>query len=63
MESILLILYLLGCVVCGIMGRKTVFGFVGHFLVAVVITPLGDFVIQAITRPSARLSEKPSKSR
>lgn len=56
-------LYLLGCVVCGIMGRNTVFGFVGHFIVAALITPLGDFVIQAISRPTERLREKLAKLR
>lgn len=45
------ILYLMGCAVTGFMGRHTVFGFVGHFLLSIVITPLLDFLILAISRP------------
>jgi hypothetical protein len=36
------------------MGRKTTFGFTGHFLLALFLTPLLDFLIQTVGRPSAR---------
>ena len=58
MFFLLVLLYLLGCVTCGIMGRNTTFGFMGHFLLALILTPLVDFVIQAVGRPSARMVEK-----
>ncbi|WP_298371476.1 hypothetical protein [Azospirillum sp.] len=51
-------LYITACVVCGVMGRNTVFGFMGHFLLALFLTPMVDFVIQAVGRPSARLRDK-----
>lgn len=46
-------LYVLSCAICGFMGRKTSFGFIGHFLLAIFITPLLSFIIQAITRPGS----------
>lgn len=58
MHLILLIIYLLACIVCGMLGRKTSFGFLGHFLLAVFITPIGDFLVQIIARPSRELREK-----
>ncbi|MBS1180393.1 MAG: hypothetical protein H6Q99_273 [Proteobacteria bacterium] len=51
MMIILGLLYLTGCAVTGFMGRHTVFGFVGHFLLSIVVTPLIDFLILAISRP------------
>ncbi|MFV3127395.1 hypothetical protein [Niveispirillum sp. KHB5.9] len=51
MLLIVLVIYLLACALCGFMGRKTAFGFIGHFLLAIFITPVASFVIQAITRP------------
>jgi hypothetical protein len=44
-------LYLIACTVCGIMGRKTRLGFIGHFALAVLLTPLVGFVILAVARP------------
>lgn len=58
MLFLFLILYLLGCATCGIMGRNTTVGFMGHFLLALILTPLLDFVIQAVGRPSIRIVEK-----
>jgi hypothetical protein len=58
MPLIIFVLYLAGCVVCGIMGRNTTFGFMGHFLLSLIFTPLIDFIIQALGRPSARMLEK-----
>lgn len=46
-------LYLAACMVCGIMGRNTTLGFVGHTLLALFITPVADFIIQALGRPTA----------
>lgn len=58
MPIVLSSLYLMGCLVCGIMGRNTTFGFMGHFLLALLLTPLVDFVVQAVGRPSVRMVEK-----
>lgn len=52
MPVVVLILYLAGCVVCAVMGRNTTIGFVGHFILAALLTPLLDFLIQAVGRPS-----------
>lgn len=48
---VFIILYLSACVVTGMMGRHTVFGFVGHFLLSILITPFLDFLILAVSRP------------
>jgi hypothetical protein len=58
MLSLFLAIYLLACAVCGVMGRNTTFGFVGHFLVAFFLTPVLDFIILAVARPNARQREK-----
>tara|TARA_R110000868_G_scaffold243100_3_gene498965 strand:- start:36062 stop:36274 length:213 start_codon:yes stop_codon:yes gene_type:complete len=58
MQLILLVIYLLACLVCGMLGRKTSFGFLGHFLLAIFITPIGDFLVQIVARPSRELREK-----
>jgi len=58
MPIVLSSLYLMGCLVCGVMGRNTTFGFMGHFLLALLLTPLIDFVILAVGRPSVRMVEK-----
>ncbi|HBN47989.1 Na+-transporting methylmalonyl-CoA/oxaloacetate decarboxylase gamma subunit [Thalassospira sp. MBR-102] len=58
MHLILIVIYLLACIVCGMLGRRTSFGFLGHFLLAIVITPIGDFLVQIVARPSRELREK-----
>lgn len=60
MPVVILILYLAGCVVCAAMGRNTTIGFVGHFILAALLTPFLDFLIQAVGRPSlsARAKER-----
>lgn len=58
MPLIVIFIYLFACAVCGFMGRNTTIGFVGHFLLSIVITPLVDFLIQALGRPSARYLDK-----
>lgn len=58
MPLVMVTLYLLACVVTGIMGRKTVFGFMGHFFLSIIITPVIDFVIQAIGRPNREIRKK-----
>ncbi|MDQ2102297.1 hypothetical protein [Azospirillum isscasi] len=58
MPLILVTLYLLACLVCGIMGRNTTIGFIGHFLLAFFLTPPVNFLVQAVGRPSAREREK-----
>ena len=58
MFMFVIVLYLLGCVVCGIMGRKTAWGFLGHFFLALVITPFGDFFVQLAGRPASEIRRK-----
>ncbi|MDR3374535.1 MAG: hypothetical protein P4L98_12480 [Ancalomicrobiaceae bacterium] len=58
MPLILIVLYLLACGLCGWMGRNTTIGFMGHFLMALFLTPLLDFLIQAVGRPSTRMLDK-----
>ena len=58
MHLMIIILYLLAAVVCGLLGRKTSFGFLRHFILAVVITPIGDFLVQIVARPSRDVREK-----
>lgn len=58
MYFINLVLYIAACALCGIMGRNTTVGFIGHFFVALLLTPLVDFIIQLLGRPSALLREK-----
>jgi hypothetical protein len=55
---ILIALYLLACAVCGVMGRNTTWGFMGHFFLAIVITPIGDFLVQIAGRPSRAFRDK-----
>ena len=55
MPLIVTFLYLLACAICGLMGRTTAFGFMGHFLLSLVITPLGDALVQMAGRPSREI--------
>lgn len=50
-------IYLSLCVLCGIIGRNTTIGFMGHFLLSIVLTPILDFLIQAVGRPSVRMRD------
>jgi uncharacterized membrane protein YhdT len=61
MIIVLGLLYLSSCCVTGFMGRNTVFGFAGHFFLSVLITPLLDFLIQAIGRPNQDMRRKIEK--
>jgi hypothetical protein len=58
MLMVIIVLYLLGCLVTGIMGRKTVIGFLGHFFLSVLITPIFDFLIQVVARPNRDIRRK-----
>lgn len=58
MPIISVLLYLCACVVCAIMGRSTAVGFWGHFLLALLVTPLGDLVIQLVGRPCRRIRDQ-----
>ena len=58
MPFIVLVLYIAACAVCGIMGRNTTIGFLGYFFMALLLTPVVDFVVQAVGRPNARLRDK-----
>lgn len=65
MPPALILIYLVLCAYCGLMGRKTAIGFIGHFLLAVIITPLGDILVQLFGRPSRdirrRLEDMPGE--
>ncbi len=58
MIVILIILYLIARGLTGFMGRHTTFGFVGHFFLSIIITPILDFVIQLIARPNREIRRK-----
>lgn len=60
---IIVVLYLIGCVVTGFMGRNTAWGFLGHFFLSIVITPIGDFLVQRAGRPSRAMLKKLARSR
>ena len=61
MQPILILIYLAGCLVCAFMGRKTAFGAVGHFWLAVFLTPILGFAIQAVARQSRGALARPSR--
>jgi hypothetical protein len=63
MSLIALALYVIACAVCGIMGRNTTIGFLGHFLLAFILTPLIDFIAQAVGRQSAQVRDELKASR
>lgn len=56
--TIIIVLYLLGCVVCGFMGRNTVWGFFGHFFLAALVTPIGGFLVLLAGRPSREIRQR-----
>lgn len=58
MQVVIVVLYLLACVVTGVMGRKTVIGFLGHFFLSILITPVLDLLIQVIARPNRDIRRK-----
>lgn len=56
MSIIVLILYLIACAICGLLGRTTTFGFMGHFIVALLLSPIFDLLILIACRPISRNS-------
>lgn len=58
MPAVMILLYLIACVLCGLIGRNTAFGFTGHFILSLFITPIGDFLIQLIARPSREIRKR-----
>jgi hypothetical protein len=58
MSIITLSLYLIACALCGLIGRNTSFGFTGHFILSLFITPIGDFLIQLVARPSREVRQR-----
>lgn len=50
MAPILVGLYVVAAIICGLMGRRTTIGFIGHVILALVLTPLGDWLIQVVGR-------------
>ncbi|MEA1673604.1 hypothetical protein [Nitrospirillum sp. BR 11163] len=57
MPLTVIVIYLLACILCGVMGRNTTIGFMGHFLLALILTPLLNFLIQAVGRQSSRVRD------
>lgn len=58
MQMIVIVLYLFACAVTGFMGRKTTIGFLGHFFLSILITPIIDFLIQVIARPNRDIRKR-----
>ena len=58
MPVIIIALYLIACVLCGLIGRNTAFGFLGHFILSLFVTPIGDFLIQLVARPSREIRRR-----
>lgn len=61
MQLVLVLVYLTLCALCGLMGRRTAVGFLGHFLLAMFITPVGDLLVQLVARPSRHIRRKIAK--
>lgn len=51
-------LYVAACCICGLMGRRTAFGFFGHFLLAFLLTPFADLLILLAGRPSRKIRDQ-----
>jgi len=62
MSIIVLILYLVACAICGLLGRDTAFGFMGHFVVALLLSPLFDLLILVACRPSREIRKQIEKA-
>lgn len=58
MLMVVIVLYLLACVVTGVMGRNTTIGFLGHFFLSILITPVIDFIVQVVGRPNRETRKK-----
>jgi len=61
MPIIVMVLYVVACVLCGLLGRTTAFGFAGHFLLALVISPVFDLLILVACRPSREIRKRIEK--
>jgi len=61
MSIIVLILYVIACVICGLLGRGTAFGFLGHFLLALILSPIFDVLILIACRPSREIRKRIEK--
>jgi hypothetical protein len=61
MSIIVLILYLIACAICGLLGRATAFGFFGHFIIALLLSPLFDLLILIACRPSREIRKQIEK--
>ena len=58
MPVVMVFLYLIACILCGLIGRNTAFGFMGHFILSLFVTPVGDFLIQLVARPSREIRQR-----
>lgn len=50
MPVVFFAIYLAACGVCGFMGRNSFIGFMGHFMLAIFLSPLVDFLLQVVGR-------------
>jgi type IV secretory pathway VirB2 component (pilin) len=58
MPFVVLVLYIIAAGICGMLGKRTAFGFLGHFILALIITPIGDFLVQIVARPSREMRRR-----
>ncbi|CCG42234.1 hypothetical protein [Magnetospirillum molischianum] len=61
MPIIVLVLYVIACAICGLLGRATAFGFLGHFLLALMFSPIFDVLILIACRPSREIRKRIEK--
>lgn len=62
MAPVVGMLYLAACVVCGYMGRNTTLGFVGHMIIAFLLSPVVDFLILLAARPGREIRRRMEKA-
>lgn len=55
MSGFAILLYVLGSVIVGLMGRDTAMGFLGLFLLSVVLSPVIGLLLLLLFRPNRRL--------
>lgn len=54
MSGFAILLYLLGCVLVALMGRETAVGFIGQFLISLLMTPVIGLLLLLLFRPDRK---------
>jgi len=54
MSGLAILLYLLGCVLVGFMGRNTAVGFLGQFLISLLLSPVIGLLLLLLFRPDRK---------